>query len=340
MKQCVVAAYCSPVAPAGQGDEGKNHAVVVRSVELNDGGPLSLATMRVDAVSTAVTALLAARGFTVHREYATAPVVPSRANDAAVAWLAADEERVAKDPLGRIIHIVSPDDATRLLTYHSFLTTRRCSWADRVETATVGTVEVPNGALRARHGGVVYVNDLVSEISDGLVAHAGEPPNRPFDDDLRGWCERYAGALLRYLLLRTERSRHISLQESKLYGDDFRVFARVVAALRIPDAPAIPDGTAAHPLTTAGDRALRSLLLHLNLLPATVARSTTQLEPAFIVRFVTGLVARGVACRGHVPAGDALWLAFAAALDRGLALSGMEPPRPLGETADLHLRRP
>jgi hypothetical protein len=163
-----------------------------------------------------------------------------------------------------------------------------------VEVVVTGSVDVPNGPLRARHGGFVYPGDLVAEIA----------PRLRLDDTT-------ASALLRFALLRHDRSSSVVLDEQALYGAAAATFLTLTRDCAAAEGP------------LQESRALRALLVHLDLMPSVVARSATGREPALLTRYLDTLADRMRATRQRPAALDR---AVRVVAGRGMHLAGLAGP--------------
>jgi hypothetical protein len=163
-----------------------------------------------------------------------------------------------------------------------------------VEVLATGPVDVPNGPLRARLGGFVYPTDLTEEIARRLRLD-----------------ETQAGALLRYALLRHERSSSVTIDERAVYGPTAEAFATLTR----------DRGAAGAPLRDS--RALRALLLHLDMMPSVVARSATARDAAFLVRFLDTLADR---LRATPQRPAAVQAAVDVVVERAFALAHLDGP--------------
>lgn len=321
IRDFVVSAYTEPASPPGESGEGCGHIGIVRS-PAPSGQRARLAEERARVLASAAAALLVARGFAVVHDHVPVAAEPSESTPA---WARADAERLARDPGGRVIHIFPREEASGPSGHPMAAAFGTTGWAGRLEIMAVGPVDVPNGPLRARHGGMLYAGDLHSELRAWVAAWCRPGPQGTREADFDEWREHYATALLRLILLRTERTGHITLEAPKLRTEHAAAFAALMEARLLADeAPAAEPGGAPEP-----NRALRALLLHLDALPAAVARSATRLEPAYLIRYGDGLADRARACRGQLPPGDPVWSASGAAIDRVCALTAIELPEPL-----------
>lgn len=206
-------------------------------------------------------------------------------------------------------------------------TTRRVvvtTASDSPGHATVGPVDVPHGPLLARHGGVLFADDLV----DDLRAHLVRRWNGLFDPgvDAGAWCGTYAEAFLTFLLLRAPRTHHVVLGEAHLFGVQAAAFDAVVATRVWSTATAdAPSGSRC----ASPPAELRSLLMAFDTLPRAVEQAANDLDAAPLVRFVTRLTERVLHGGAGLPPGDPVRLATAVAIDRVLDLLGIVLPAPL-----------
>lgn len=182
----------------------------------------------------------------------------------------------------------------------------------------IGEVDVRHGPLRARHGGSVNVDDVLGEIRERLApSHA-----------LGEWSDRYAEALLAFVLLRTPRARRVQLDDEMLRREA-STFESVLEARAIADArTAVSAGGGSGPPAGGGaEQAVRELAAELDLLLDAAARAAGALEPALLMRFLRSVADRVHAAKTYLPAADALWSAAGEAIDVALSLAGIEVPR-------------
>jgi hypothetical protein len=287
-----VAASLVDSGPASPRERGRQ--AVVRLADSAVPPPRPLDLFREAVVGRAIAALLTLSG----DEVVLDPVTPTRSDTAAQALRG----------MGSIVVHLDGASAT--------------GGADVVR-ASVGCVDVPHGPLRARHGGAVSADDLLDEIREGEAQRRGQD----LSDLVQARSDEYAEALLAFILLRTERARHIQLDEGKLRVES-AAFDSVLTARGIAGTFTGPLGiSAATPAGAEGDeRALRDLAIELDLLFPVAARAASGLEPALLTRYVRSLAAQALAARSHLPATDPLWPAIGRAIDLALAWIGIDLP--------------
>lgn len=121
----------------------------------------------------------------------------------------------------------------------------------------VGNVDVRHGALRARHGGLVALDDVLADMD------AHEPPS--------------AHARLAFTLLRTPRARRVTLDDTRLARSTHEL-ATLVGACRPPSGAPEAAGT-------RRPESIRALVLELDRLPSVVARAADAFDPAVVLRY-------------------------------------------------------
>jgi hypothetical protein len=177
----------------------------------------------------------------------------------------------------------------------------------------VGPVDIPFGPLPTRHGGSVTAADLLDEA--GRRADDADP-----------------AVLLAFVMVRTERSRRLPLDDGKL-DREAAAFHALRAARDLAQARGGPAGVtaAAVPASPAADRAVRALAQELDALPELVSRAAKALEPALILRYAGTLATRVSAARTHLPNDDPLWPVAARAVRHAYTLAGLDSHHPSAE---------
>jgi hypothetical protein len=141
--------------------------------------------------------------------------------------------------------------------------------------------------------------------------------------------ERYAEALLAFVLVRRPRASRVELddetlkREANAFGSLLE--ARAIASTRA----AAPDAAGSGP-AAGSEPAVRELASELDLLPGTAARAAEAFEPALLIRFMRSLADRVHTAKTSLPAADGLWQTAGEALDVALSLAGVGVPRGTG----------
>jgi hypothetical protein len=187
----------------------------------------------------------------------------------------------------------------------------------RLVPVDLGEVDVRHGPLRARHGGSVNVDDVLGDIRRRLAPSHG----------LAEGGDRFAEALLAFVLLRTPRTRRVQLADETLEREA-SAFATLLEARAIAGSrAAAPDGNGLGPAAGDGSEpAVRDLALELDMLPGVAARAAEALEPSLLIRFVRSVADRMHAAKTYLPASDGLWPAAGEAIDVAMSLAGVEVP--------------
>jgi arginyl-tRNA synthetase len=191
-----------------------------------------------------------------------------------------------------------------------------------VTKARVEGIDLPQGALRARCGGTVSSDDVLTALRTEWNLLGADAPNVVVDTE----------DLLRYFLLTTERTRRIQLTDTKLQLSCATFAAllgtRQLAGERATRGRHAENWTARGDADAAREQALRDLALELDPLESIVARAASELEPSHLVRYVQNVADRARAASGHLIGSDPLSAAVANAINSAISLIGISAPRP------------
>ncbi len=167
----------------------------------------------------------------------------------------------------------------------------------------VAPVDARHDRLRARHGGVVTLEDLLDDLEG--------------DEAAKRWGEDYPRALLHFLMTGVPRQQRMQLDDQGFRRRQAQL-DEILAAREL--AHASGKAAEAGPPSFAGqdDDCVRELIARVESVDGMVGRTARQLDPAPLNR-LAGFLARAVAgAENALPDGDPLWKASATALDRVL----------------------
>lgn len=221
-------------------------------------------------------------------------------------WMAVNIARYPSRPFDRIHVVTGKEWEAGIGVLRETLRAFGHEWAARMTAVHYGLVVLPEGRMKSRQGSGVGVDGVLDE----LAADYGEP---------------VALALLKHHFLGVRRSRDVVYDRAALRGAARDRFAAVVRAL------AWAEGADAVRGPEPPENAVRAALLHLGALPATVARTTGELEPAHLVRHLDETAAHARAVAPGLDPDDPLRAAFGVVLRRTLALLNVALPDALDD---------
>ncbi|MDQ1436721.1 MAG: lysine N6-hydroxylase [Acidimicrobiaceae bacterium] len=190
-----------------------------------------------------------------------------------------------------------------------------------IEGISHGMVGMPDGRMRSRYGNAVTADGLLDTVRTDLVARwPGRLPASWFEDQSAR--EQVAVGLVKYYLLRVERSKDVVYDEEQLWDGVLPRFAALVRTLTMlasrPRQRQVPDAD------------LRPLLQVLDAFPETVRRASDRRDPVLLVRFVDD-VCRHVAASGVELGSPRVAEAALLVLRRALDLLGIDLPSGITE---------
>jgi hypothetical protein len=175
----------------------------------------------------------------------------------------------------------------------------------------VAQVDARHDRLRARHGGVVTLEDLLDDLEGDAAAQR------------RG--EGYPRALLHFLMTGVPRQKRMPLDDQGFRRRQAEL-DEVLAARELARAGGSAAGAGSPSPAAEDDDCVRELIAGVESVDGMVGRTAHQLDPAPLNR-LAGILARAVAgAESALPAGDPLWAASATALDRVLRVLNADVP--------------
>jgi hypothetical protein len=232
-----------------------------------------------------------------------------------------EPEVTASDALQRLRQSLTGRALASMLTSRGFavasepeLSTADVASRELCPQLSVGGVDIVHGPLRARLGGAAGSEDLKREIFEHLRKDCGSPDR----------CDAYAELALAMLLLRTEPSGHVRLDDARLQAE-CSMLGAIVTALALPEQLS-PSSQLPEPVPTRIDSegVLREVLADLDEFPRIAARAASHLDPSLVLRCVRSLAERTIAAAPHIPAGDPLWRAIATVMNLGFELLALD----------------
>ncbi len=170
----------------------------------------------------------------------------------------------------------------------------------------VAQVDARHDRLRARHGGTLTLEDLRTDIREDAITLEG----RERDD-------RYADALVSYLMTQAPRERRLGLDHEKV-GQKQAELDEVLAVRGVARAKSEAEAAGAPGLSEAAESAVQALIGQLEAATAVTARATRFLDPAPANRFLRSLAQAMQAAEDELPSGDPLWAASLEAFESAL----------------------
>jgi hypothetical protein len=181
----------------------------------------------------------------------------------------------------------------------------------------IAEVDARHDRLRARHGGVVTLEDLIDD------AEGGPGAGRERGDG-------YGRAVVNLLLTGGRRQRRLTIDDDgfrrrQVELDEIVAAEEIAAAGAQAESGPGPDGS--------DEESVRELIAGVESAVGAVARVASGLDPVQLNR-LAGTLARDTAtAQGALPAGDPLWGASARTLDRLLRLLGADASEVASATA-------
>lgn len=178
----------------------------------------------------------------------------------------------------------------------------------------VAEVDAKHDRLRARHGGVVTLEDLRADICDDAILLEGR--KRSAD---------YADAAISYLMTQAPRERRLAV-DNQAIGQKLGELDEILAVQVRARKKGAVEGAVLSGLSEQGELAIRALIAQIESAPGAVARAAGLLDPAPVNRLLRSLAHEMRAAEGDLPEGDPLWAAAAEALEAVLRLVAPNAP--------------
>jgi hypothetical protein len=189
--------------------------------------------------------------------------------------------------------------------------TRPADVASDERMIEVAQVDARHDRLRARHGGVVTVDDLVDDLERNAA--------------VKQWGDGYPRALLHFLMTGVPRQQRLPLDDQGFRRRQSQL-DEILAARELASAGGTAAVSDSPPPAAQEDDCVRELIARVESVDGMVGRTAHQLDPAPLNR-LAGFLARAVAgAESALPAGDPLWAASATALDRVLQVLNADVP--------------
>lgn len=253
----------------------------------------------------------------IMREWSSAASMGRRQQPRRLTIRHADPETLASEPLDVLRHVCTARSIAALLrsvgcdVSHEILPLKSSNaffahsevrvrlWtgeASECETSvSVAGVDLPQGKLRARSGGVLQVGDLLRELDGGQSGEA------------------LVLALAAFLMLSSPRTVRLKLDEAKLVAE-VRDWQAIIAAADIRQR-----GTKS--LAASNEAQVANILLALDGSAAAARKALSELDPYYLIRHLRGLA---LSADAHLAASDPLRQRVAVALREGFANVALE----------------
>ena len=176
------------------------------------------------------------------------------------------------------------------------------SGPQRIEVAEV---DVKHDRMRARHGGIVTLENLRDDVREDAIALEG----RKRDD-------RFADALISFLMTHERRKRRLGMDNDKAgrkIAELDEILGRRVEAREKSGA----EGAGESELSAEADATVCALIAQIEAAPDVTAHAARVLDPAPVNRLIRSLAEALGAVEG-LPAGDPLWDAPLEALENAM----------------------
>jgi hypothetical protein len=201
-------------------------------------------------------------------------------------------------------HVVG---VTASVDEHVWLWETEPSAGQKPQRIDVAEVDARHDRLRARHGGILTLEDLRADIREDAITLEG-----------RKRSDRYVDALVACLMTHVPRERRLGLDDQKVRRK-LTELDEILAIREVAREKREAEGASAAELSEQAEPMVQGLIGQIEAATDVPARAARSLDPAPVNRLLRSL-ALEMRTAEALPAGDPLWAASCEALENALQL--------------------